>query len=176
MKNRKSFIVTSDYIGPDRRRDPDRTSSIKPIEPPNILKALAEGDEDEIYKAEAKVLAARKTVEHEPQLDVGDLVRASGELLRRVSRANASEAVRVTKSLVELMQTINTDEGLNQSNLGLAKELAMGAFAAFAGGDAVNGAGAEIEKSVEILRKRMQNQKQTGTSPEDDGKLKRAAS
>lgn len=201
VKDRKSFIVTSDYIGPDRRRDPDRSSSIKPINPPNILKALAEGDEDEIYKAEAKVKAARQTVEHErirrlcmrvvvgtevgmrelktdsnPQLDIGDLDRAAAELLRRVVRANAAEAVKVTKTLVELMNSIKTEDGFNPSNLGLAKELAMGAFAAFAGGEAASGAGAEIEKSVEILRKRMQNQKQADASPKGDDDLKRAAS
>lgn len=201
VKNRKAFIVTSDYIGPDRRQDPSRSSSIKPIQPPSTLKALAEGDEDEFFHAEAKIREARKTVENErirrlcmrvvvgaevgmrelkddksPQLDLKDLERASAELLRRVKRSNASEAVRVTKTLVDLMASIRSDDGMNSSNLSLAKELAMGAFAAFAGGDTISGAGAEIEKSVEIIQKRLKMQKQKDASPDGNGELKRAAS
>ncbi len=36
---RKPFVVTSDYIGPDRRKDPSRGSTIETIEAPNSLRA-----------------------------------------------------------------------------------------------------------------------------------------
>ena len=35
---RKPFVVTSDYIGPDRRNDKERASTIKPIVVPNSLR------------------------------------------------------------------------------------------------------------------------------------------
>lgn len=37
VSNRKPFIVTSDYTGPERRRDPNRVSNIPAFEPPNSL-------------------------------------------------------------------------------------------------------------------------------------------
>lgn len=42
--NRKPFVVTSDYIGPDRRKEPTRTSSIARIEVPNTLSAKIRGE------------------------------------------------------------------------------------------------------------------------------------
>lgn len=41
---RKPFIVTSDYIGPDRRKDPSRGSNIKQIDVPNTFRKLALGE------------------------------------------------------------------------------------------------------------------------------------
>lgn len=41
--NRKPFVVTSEYIGPDRRKDVARGSEIPQIEVPNTLKAKADG-------------------------------------------------------------------------------------------------------------------------------------
>lgn len=43
MKSRKLFVVTSDYIGPDRRRNSNRESKINRIAVPNTLKAKALG-------------------------------------------------------------------------------------------------------------------------------------
>ena len=42
---RKPFGVTSDYIGPDRRSDSERETTIPLIEVPNTLKAKATGEE-----------------------------------------------------------------------------------------------------------------------------------
>ncbi len=50
IKNRKGFMVTSDYIGPDRRRDKDRPppdkpeEQISPISVPNSLRAKVTGE------------------------------------------------------------------------------------------------------------------------------------
>ncbi len=41
--NRKAFVVTSNYIGPDRRRDPARGSKVKSFEVPNTLGAKIQG-------------------------------------------------------------------------------------------------------------------------------------
>lgn len=42
--NRKPFVVTSDYIGPDRRKDTARGSEIKSIDVPNTLRAKVRGE------------------------------------------------------------------------------------------------------------------------------------
>ena len=42
IKDRKPFIVTSDYIGPERRKDPKRKSEIPSFIPPNTLKMKVE--------------------------------------------------------------------------------------------------------------------------------------
>jgi DNA-binding response OmpR family regulator len=42
VERRKGFVVTTDYIGPDRRRDTSRPSNVELFEPPNSLKMLAQ--------------------------------------------------------------------------------------------------------------------------------------
>lgn len=44
VNNRKPFVVTSDYIGPDRRKDPGRGSEIPTIEVPNTLRSKVKGE------------------------------------------------------------------------------------------------------------------------------------
>jgi DNA-binding response OmpR family regulator len=44
INQRKPFVVTSDYIGPDRRKDAGRGSEIPTIEVPNTLRAKVRGE------------------------------------------------------------------------------------------------------------------------------------
>ena len=41
VERRKGFVVTSDYVGPDRRKDNNRPSNVDLFEPPNSLKMKA---------------------------------------------------------------------------------------------------------------------------------------
>ncbi|MBI3676519.1 MAG: hypothetical protein HY243_07860 [Proteobacteria bacterium] len=41
IERRKGFVVTSEYVGPDRRRDPGRESNVELFDPPNSLKLKA---------------------------------------------------------------------------------------------------------------------------------------
>lgn len=41
IERRKGFVITTDYIGPDRRREGSRTSTIELFQPPNSLKMKA---------------------------------------------------------------------------------------------------------------------------------------
>lgn len=41
IRRRKGFVVTTDYVGPDRRRDQTRPSNAELFEPPNSLKMKA---------------------------------------------------------------------------------------------------------------------------------------
>ncbi|HET7084834.1 MAG TPA: hypothetical protein VFI23_08695 [Rhizomicrobium sp.] len=49
VDRRKGFVITTEYVGPDRRRDTNRASNIELFEPPNSLKMKAKdrlsGDE-----------------------------------------------------------------------------------------------------------------------------------
>jgi len=40
-ERRKGFVVTTDYVGPDRRKDPKRESEIELLQPPNSLRMKA---------------------------------------------------------------------------------------------------------------------------------------
>ena len=44
IEARRPFVVTSDYIGPDRRRSENRVTTIPLVEVPNTLKAAATGE------------------------------------------------------------------------------------------------------------------------------------
>jgi len=46
VENRKPFIVTSDYVGPDRRQDSKRVTQYPLMEVPNSLRAKVAGDFD----------------------------------------------------------------------------------------------------------------------------------
>ena len=41
IQRRKGFVVTTDYVGPDRRRDQSRPSAVELFDPPNSLKMKA---------------------------------------------------------------------------------------------------------------------------------------
>lgn len=45
VKKRRPFVVTSNYIGPDRRSDMDRPTNVKLIDVPNTLKMKVSGEE-----------------------------------------------------------------------------------------------------------------------------------
>jgi DNA-binding response OmpR family regulator len=38
VERRKSFVITTDYVGPDRNREPDKGSNVQLFHPPNSLK------------------------------------------------------------------------------------------------------------------------------------------
>ena len=46
IKTRKPYVVTSDYIGPERRSESDRASELPRVDVPNILMAKATGQAD----------------------------------------------------------------------------------------------------------------------------------
>lgn len=59
---RKPFVVTSDYIGPDRRKDPSRGSDIPQIEVPNTLKVKTEGRALDAATVKSMVADAQATI------------------------------------------------------------------------------------------------------------------
>ena len=68
VDRRKGFVITTDYVGPDRRKDNDRVSNVEMFEPPNSLKMKAKDrlSGDEIARkldAELKVAREKLTTE-----------------------------------------------------------------------------------------------------------------
>jgi len=60
--HRKPFVVTSDYIGPDRRKDAGRGSEIRAIDVPNTLKAKAQGQVLSTDTVKAMIQAAQSQI------------------------------------------------------------------------------------------------------------------
>ncbi|MBC8451608.1 MAG: response regulator [Rhodospirillaceae bacterium] len=61
INERKPFVVTSEYIGPDRRRDPGRgDTEIPQIDVPNTLRAKARGEHVDLVDLGAAVSEARE--------------------------------------------------------------------------------------------------------------------
>jgi DNA-binding response OmpR family regulator len=65
---RKGFVITTDYVGPDRRKDDNRASNIEMFEPPNSLKMKAKDKlsaEDIARKLDAELKTAREKLTSE---------------------------------------------------------------------------------------------------------------
>jgi DNA-binding response OmpR family regulator len=206
IKAGKPFIVTSDYIGPDRRRDPNRSgASAPPIEAPNLLKAIVEDDHEALTRAQAWIDEARKTVDSErlrrlclrvivgaeaaerelkagraPAMDLSEFEKGAREVRARLAHLRSGEATRVAKALCEVCAELREPDGLTASNLSLTRELAMAAYVAYAGDDGIENSAEEIERAAQSLQKRMAQsagaEAQTDGGAEQQAELKRAAS
>lgn len=206
VRARKPFIVTSDYIGPDRRRDKARgPGAAQPIEAPNVLRAVVENDSEALARARAWIDEARRTVDGErlrrlcmrvvigaeaaagelkagrdPYMDVSDLERGAREVRARLARTRSAEAKRVAHALCEVTSELREPGGFTVANLSLARELAMAAYVAFAGDDGIERSRDEIESAVEMLRQRMAQAAVRKAQPDSGvaaaAELKRAAS
>jgi len=62
VNNRKRFVVTSDYIGPDRRNDEQRGSEIPTIEVPNTLRSKVKGEPVDRSLIDAAIEEAQKDI------------------------------------------------------------------------------------------------------------------
>ncbi|MDM7982864.1 MAG: response regulator receiver protein [Maricaulis sp.] len=180
IKGRKQFIVTSDYIGPDRRKNNDRNSSAQTLEVPNLLQAVVEGDTEALSRGSQWIQEAKSAVSAErirrvamrivvgvelymggtkdgsyAKLDIDDMAKTSRELRAQLIKASRAEAAEVAQALIDQIGSLKPDEA-PAASLKLIKELAMGAYAAFANGDGLEKSRDEIDRTVASLRKRLQ--------------------
>ena len=68
VERRKGFVVTSDYVGPDRRKDTSRPSTVELFDPPNSLKMKAKDrltPEATALRLDAELRAARQLLNSE---------------------------------------------------------------------------------------------------------------
>lgn len=96
IRERKPFVVTSDYVGPDRRKEAKRKSAIPMLEVPNILKVKATGGKEEME-------AIQRAID-EAIADVN---------LRKLERHAAQIALLVDKIVPDL-ESVVVDEPVRQ--------------------------------------------------------------
>jgi DNA-binding response OmpR family regulator len=68
IQRRKGFVVTTDYVGPDRRRDQARPSNVELFDPPNSLKMKASDrltPEEAAQRLDLELRAARDVLNSE---------------------------------------------------------------------------------------------------------------
>ncbi|HTP76638.1 MAG TPA: hypothetical protein VMJ73_06620 [Rhizomicrobium sp.] len=68
VERRKGFVVTSDYVGPDRRKDVSRPSNVELFNPPNSLKMKAKdrlSAEEATQRLDAELKSAREILNSE---------------------------------------------------------------------------------------------------------------
>lgn len=65
VNDRKPFVVTSSYIGPDRRKDPTHTSNVPLIEAPNTLKAKVNGEPIDLGTLQQLIVSRTKEIKVE---------------------------------------------------------------------------------------------------------------
>lgn len=178
---RKAFVVTGDYIGPDRRKDPSARPGAEGFLAPNTLKAAASGDAKALAEANREIAKARLGVERERIKRLAmrvataarlrlegdgfedrhggeEIDRAARELRRRLRDLGPPEAEGLAVTLVELTSRLIGSEPPSPDQLQLVRELAIGAYAAFAGQDEAQSTRGELDSVVSAIRARMKRQ------------------
>lgn len=182
VSGRKDFVVTSDYVGPDRRSDQARKSGdLNAFTPPNTLQAAAIGDhvsqqivaeeilimkakvtKERIRRLAMKVVIAMQVLLDDPAagegLDLDEVDATARELRRRLRGHGAPEAVELASALTEMTTAIIDPEEQNPQQFKLIRELALGTYTAFAGGDEVGADSVEVVNTVASLRNKLQKQ------------------
>ncbi|PHR58003.1 MAG: hypothetical protein COA47_10865 [Robiginitomaculum sp.] len=186
IANRKDFVVTSDYVGPDRRNDSERQKgSITPFAPPNTLKAVTEGSpiseqaiaeeilatktkvtKERIRKLAMKIVISMQVKIDDPivgeALDMEEIDAVARELRRRLRGHGAPDAVELAGALTEITTDLLDPEEQNEKQFKLVRELALGAFTAFAGGEDVGADSTEVQNTINALRTKLQQQMISG--------------
>ncbi len=175
---RKDFVVTGDYIGPDRRRVSDRTSDVPLFKAPNTLQAAAHGDMEQLRAAHDEIAGSRDSVERERirrlsmrvataarlymeaesqdyTLDAEEMDRAARELRRRLKARGSQEGVELASALTSVTAGLIDDASDPGPSLSLVRDLAFGAYAAFAGESEDGRSREEVEAIVGRIRKRL---------------------
>lgn len=112
IKLRKEFIVTSDYIGPDRRKDVQRGSSIPSMVVPNSLASKVEGKEMSVMELSRAIESVNNQVNDmklqrnafqisfivemlQPKLFAGEDTKEVRDFISRLNKMAADTAARL---------------------------------------------------------------------------------
>jgi len=169
IERRKRFVVTSEYVGPDRRSAP-REGAGEPryLDAPNTLRAAAKGDwkalqacherikavQDEVAGEKVRRLAVRIAADlelAEPADVAGEiaLIKHIRELERLAGQVNA-EAASIARALTRTLTDVEAQ--VPRKRWSIARELAQGV--AVAAGDGDSRASGEIADLVRRMRGR----------------------
>ncbi len=178
---RKGFVVTGDYVGPDRRGIADRDNSAELFHPPNTLRNSVDGDQNIAVSHNEEIDAARQKMSRErirtlamriivavelkvndpeagANIDPEEIDGLARELRRRLRGRGAPDAIELASALVEITTEALEPNGETDQRLRLIKELAMGTFTAFAGGESLERSNGEVDRTVNVLREKLHEQ------------------
>jgi DNA-binding response OmpR family regulator len=181
VTTRKGFIVTGDYVGPDRRAKSERKNDVELFHPPNTLKSSVEGELPQAVSNNEAIDEARQKMSRERirtlamrivvavELKINDPETGASinpeeidglarELRRRLRGRGAPDAIELATALVEITTESLEPEGETDQRLRLIRELALGAFTAYADGESLERTSGEVDRTVNVLREKLHEQ------------------
>ncbi|GBF57265.1 hypothetical protein PbB2_00930 [Candidatus Phycosocius bacilliformis] len=181
---RKQFVVTSDYVGPDRGRTGGESMAPEAFDPPNALRdrvtmatfdpvmqaeilaqARRKVDQDRLAKLARRIaMAAEVTIQAKGRGDanagfVVDLLESSAELVRAAKRLDIDEVQEIAMVLEGVAARTSAPGPERVENAHLTRQLALALYVAYAveGGEAFK---AELEKTLDKVRGRLDRAKE----------------
>ncbi|MEQ8334179.1 hypothetical protein [Nisaea sp.] len=183
ISDRKPFIVTSDYVGPERRRDPRRRSEIPTFEPPNTLRMRQEGEKidaaalkDQIAKSNTEITEEKLRrigfqisflvdlmlpkfgvgeFDTELKQNLGRLKVMSGEAVQRLEDTKYEPVSQLCKSLHKLASRIAADpDNATPDDVELLKPLARAILEAFFPNEATGDLVGQINSAITSYNER----------------------
>jgi CheY-like chemotaxis protein len=179
VMSRKSFVVTSDYVGPDRGRASKKGMSPDPFDPPNALRdrvlslnldpseqgislALARRrvDQDRMAKLARRIaMAAEVTIQAQGRGDANsgfivDLLESASELVRAAKRLDQDDVQDIAMVLENVVARTASPGPERVENAELTRQLALALFVAYAaeGGTEFK---AELDETMIAVRARL---------------------
>lgn len=108
IHNRKPFLVTSDYVGPDRRHESDlRKTTIPMLEAPNSLRAKAMGDWDLASMRDAIVNASGEIKNQQVERQAADIAHITEQVIAQSSMAGPDMSAAHLDRLRELLKALD---------------------------------------------------------------------
>lgn len=182
IDNRKKFVVTSDYVGPDRGVPKSGHANVESFEVPNPLRNMVFGEQIDPVAQNELVEEARKRVNKERlaklarriamaaevtiQAKAGrgdergfivDLLETSTELVKTAKRMGQDDVQDIASVLENVIAKVAIGHS-REENATLARQLAMAIYVAYAvdEGEVFK---AELEKTLIMVRSRLENAK-----------------
>jgi CheY-like chemotaxis protein len=183
IMSRKSFVVTSDYVGPDRGKASGMGMAPEPFDPPNTLRdrvlnlnndpvlqtqnllaARRRVDQDRLAKLARRIaMAAEVTIQAQGRGDsnsgfVVDLLESSAELVRAAKRLDQDEVQDIAVVLENVVARTASPGPERVENAQLTRQLALALFVAYSaeGGDQFK---AELDQTLLQVRSRLDKAK-----------------
>ncbi|MCR9175357.1 MAG: response regulator [Alphaproteobacteria bacterium] len=181
---RKPFIVTSDYIGPERRKDPNRTSEIPYFEPPNTLGQKLRGDPIDRAETRQAIDRLRREVsaekmrrdafqvaflarllaeDHEngasyPELEsrLHRIAAVADQILLRATPEQADSLASMIETMTETIAVCDEDSDEDTLNrmIHLLEPVAQGITLTIRDDETADGLSSEVQKTVATFRTR----------------------
>jgi DNA-binding response OmpR family regulator len=121
IENRKGFVITSEYVGPDRRRMSERPSNVELFEPPNSLKMKAKDrltSEEAAQRLDQELKSARDMLTREK-------LRRDAFQICVLWRLMQAHALKAEKFVIDLTKLKTVTKGVARRCIGTDFEPAL---------------------------------------------------